>query len=147
MWAQTLLGILGGVAFLMAIQPFIQMWCGRPKINIGFSTRDVIEGGTCMTCIIWNEPITRGILSFLRIHRDTAEDVLAFFFIKERDSGQIIFSPSEAILIKTQAGFRAERISLPASFFPASFIIALVNKKNGQVVLEDKKTILQRGNI
>ena len=146
MWAQTLLGILGGVAFLMAIQPFIQMWCGRPKINIGFSTYDVKDGGgTCMICTIWNKPITKGILSFLRIHRDTAEDVLAFFFITERGTGERIFSPQEAILIKTRAGFRAERISLPASFFPASFIVALVNRKNGQVLLEDKETKLQSG--
>ena len=55
------------------------------------------------------------------------------------------FSTPGAVLIKTQPNVRAERVSLPASLFPATFVIAVVDYSNKQVKLEDKMEPLANG--
>jgi hypothetical protein len=71
--------------------------------------------------------------------------VIAFFTIKERGSGKIIPKKRNASPIKTQSGTRAERISIAPSVFPSSFIVAMVNKDKGYVMLEDEVDILPVG--
>ena len=140
-WVGLIIGVLAFVGVIVSI-PIL--FCGRPKLRIDFNTYDA-QDGTCMICEIWNEPITKGILAFLKVHRDQAQDVVAFYTVKEGGSGRVVFKTQHAAPIKTQAGVRAERVALPASFFPANFLIALANKKDGQVILEDQKTKLEMG--
>ena len=139
--AQIILAFLTVAAVIMATQPFIHYWFGRPKIHIGFSDYSVI-GGSVLIGEIHNEPITRGILKFLRISRDVAQDVVAFFTVS---GNGMSFSTPGAVLIKTQPNVRAERVSLPASLFPATFVIAVVDYSNKQVKLEDKMEPLVNG--
>ena len=44
-----------------------------------------------------------------------------------------MFRASHLVEIKTQTNVVAERVSLPSSFFPATFAIALVSKGDNQV--------------
>ena len=140
-WFTLITGVVAVVAVVMSTQPFTQHWFGRPKIRIGFSDYSV-QGGTVMICEIHNEPITKGILNFLRISRDVAQDVFAFFTVS---GNGMSFSTPNAVLIKTQSNVRAERVSLPASLLPASFVIAVVDYNTRQVKLEDRAEQLADG--
>ncbi len=129
--------ILGGVALLMAVQPFLQMIWGSPKIIVGFGSTS-IDHTEYFDCKIWNGPITSRILNFLRVRRDTAPDITASFTIEDKGSRRVVFRTSHLVEIKTQTNVTAERVPLPPSFFPASFAIVLVSKGDDQVRVYDK---------
>ena len=74
--------ILGGVALLMAVAPFLQMYFGRPKILIEF-TKDMIDGSDFLGCQISNPPLLHPLARFLGLHQESAEDVWAGFDINE----------------------------------------------------------------
>jgi hypothetical protein len=118
--------ILGGVALIMAIPPLIQMKWGAPKIHLSFEIDEEVEF-RYLVCEIYNEPITRGILYHLGVRREIANDVRAEFEVFDANTNKLI-CPISISDIKTQAGVSAERISLPASILPASFVIAFAAK-------------------
>src|SRR4030042_3654325 len=99
-WFTLITGIIGVVAFLMAVSPFAQMIWGRPKIKIVFGI-EVRDNISFLRCEIWNEPIRKGFLKNIGVRRDTANDVVAFLCIKE-DDGEIILPMEYAVKVKTQ---------------------------------------------
>jgi len=121
--------ILGVVALMVAVP---QMIWGAPKILVGFGFTN-FNDTEYFICQIWNEPITSRILNFLRVRRDTAPEITASFTIEDKGSRREVFRASHLVGIKTQTNVMAERVSLPSSFFPATFAIALVNKGEDQV--------------
>ena len=121
--------ILGVVALVLTIP---QMIWGAPKIRVGFGFNNM-EHTEYFECRIWNEPITSRLLNFLRVRRETAPEITAFFTIEDKGSGWEVFRASHLVGIKTQTNVMGERVSLPSSFFPATFAIALVSKGDNQV--------------
>ena len=121
--------ILGVVALMVAVP---QMIWGAPKILVGFGFTN-INDTEYFICEIWNEPITNRILNFLRVRRDTAPEITAFFTIEDKGSRREVFRASHLVEIKTQTNVVAERVSLPSSFLPATFPIALVSKGDDRV--------------
>ncbi len=74
-WFTLIGGIVGGVAFLMAVQPFLEFIWGRPKIQIEFEARD--KGSVrYLDILLTNVPVGNPILKFLGVSRRTAEDVV-----------------------------------------------------------------------
>jgi hypothetical protein len=133
-WFTLITGSIGMVAFLMATQPFTQAIWGRPKIFIDFGTNNM-KDCDYFQCNIWNTPITKGILNFIRVRRDDAKDVIAFFSIEEKGSNRVIFQTPTAVKIKTQSEQLVERASLPSSLFPISFAIIAVPKNSDKVLI------------
>lgn len=143
-WFTRIIGIIGVVAFLLAVQQFIKMWLRTPKIIIDFG--EYSDGALFfLRCEIYNEPITSRFWRFCRISRQNADGIVAFYEL-EAGSGQLLFR-SNSTQIKIMAGVTAERATLPPSIFPATFPIVVVN--NGQVLIKDDREsngqILQYG--
>jgi len=130
--------VIGILAFIVAVPPFIQMISGRPKISLEFDTRDV-ESGSFLTCQIFNRPPTSRILRILNITKMTAEDIMATFSIEEYGTQRVVF-PGAVPKIITHGGPAAQRISLPASAFPAIFGIVTVETATGKVAPCDDTT-------
>ena len=106
----------------MAIQPFVAMNWGAPKLSSGLHLQPR-DSRTILTYYIWNVPITKGFLNKLRIRRSTAEDLSATFRIIEEPSGELVFSAMP--LINTSNGVSARSVSLPASTTQSYFYIAI----------------------
>ena len=113
--------ILGGVAILMAVQPFTQAIWGNPRIKITFR-QSVDNGIKLLRFDIGNEPIYGGILSKLGVYRRTAEGVRADFSIYDSSGNQKLVEEFEATIVV--AGEKQKQISLPVSMIDASVIIA-----------------------
>lgn len=121
--------ILGGVAFIMAVQPFTQFIWGRPRIEIEFGARDE-DGLRYLDIFLYNRPVTSRLLKSIKIHRDTAKDVFVEYNIQNTQTDKVyadMYIPKiEAI---QQEGYS---ISLPGSTTPAS-ITLIMARSNGDV--------------
>jgi len=143
-WFTLVTGIMGGVAFLMAIQPFLHTIWGRPRISFIFHVEDM-EKQCYYGCEIHNDPIKNKLLRKLGIRRDLAQDVAATFEIREKGTNKLI-CPRTPALIKTSQGVGGFRVSLPASFFPATFAIVFIDKANKTVqIMRDDKIVMTMG--
>lgn len=136
-------GFAGVIALIMAVQPFIQMICGKPKIKIDFSIQE-LPGSRCLRCDIYNELITAKILKAMSIRRMVAEDILANYEIYEWGTDKLVFTGAVPHIVKYD-GSESQRISLAGSFMPAKFGIVTVLYQDGQVKTFDKNHILGIG--
>ncbi|MHB8085378.1 MAG: hypothetical protein ACYDHZ_06110 [Dehalococcoidia bacterium] len=127
----------------MAVQPFVQMIWGKPKIKIAFSVQE-LDGARCLRCDIYNLPIKARILRVMSIRRMVAEDILANYEIYECGTDKLVFTGAVPHIVKYD-GSESQRISLAGSFFPAKFGIATVIYQEGQVKTFDKDQILAIG--
>ena len=69
------MGIVGVVAFLMAIQPFIQMFFNHPSVRVLSATKSE-ESSRSLGFVITARPITNRILGTLGIRRPTPEGAI-----------------------------------------------------------------------
>ncbi len=128
----------------MAVPSLLQMIFGAPRIILSFGNVDM-EDSCYLSCIIHNEPIDKGLLKILGVRREQAQDVTAMFEIQEQGTNKIICPPT-SVKIRIQQDVLAERISLPASFFPARFAILGVDKRNNEIrVYKEQKQLLSLG--
>jgi len=81
--------IVGGIAFLMAVQPVLQAIFGRPKVGLRFGVEDMAQGRV-LECELCSPPITSGLLRRLCIRRTVAEDIMALFRVDEVGSNKVI---------------------------------------------------------
>jgi hypothetical protein len=125
------------VAIFALVLYVLQMIWGRPKIVLDFDVSE-FEGARLLECEIHNEPIARGLLRMLRIRRMVAEDIMAYFSIKEQGSNRVVFS-GDVPHIYAYTGVKSQRISLAASPFPAIFGIVEVDYGSGVVKVFDEK--------
>ena len=123
--------IIGGVAFLMAVQPFLQMIYGRPRIVIILGNPKVINGSTMLECHIFNRPITKRILNALCITRHTATGLIALFHIEESRTGDRVYE--EWPHLYSQAGDATQRVDLPVGYVPARFAVVTIDEATGKV--------------
>jgi len=140
-WWLWVVSIIGIMAFVMAVKPFVQAIWGKPEIEVDFGVKD-LEGGRVLQCEICNPPIRHKILRLLGVTRVTAEDITAEFRIKEHGRQSEIFAA--VAQIQTFGGTYAHRISLAGSVIPAVFGIAIAIMDKGEVKPfgEDVTTVL-----
>ena len=120
--------ILGVVALMVAVPRMI--W-GAPKIIIAPDVEES-EDSCYLVCMLYNEPIRSRIINLLRVRREPAHDVIAYFSIEKQGSGEIVY-PDMATEIKTQREVASQRISLSPSLVPATFPIVVEAKTYGMV--------------
>lgn len=143
-WWLWVVSIIGIMAFVMAVKPFVQAIWGKPKIEVDFGVKD-LEGGRVLQCEICNPPIRHKILRLLGVTRVIAEDITASFSIEEYGSGRVIFSGAVPSIITYSGTTGAQRISLPPSVFPANFAIVIVVDTEKKVRVFEENIILLSG--
>lgn len=136
--------VLAGVGLVMAVPSAMQMTYGRSLITLRFGIEDK-EKACFYHCEVYNMPIKNRLLRKLGVRKEAAQDVVAMFEIRERVTGRCQ-CPLTVTILKTQSGVGAERISLPASLFPAIFAIIYVDKNTNEVsVMREPKSLLPVG--
>lgn len=63
--------ILGGVAFIMAVQPFIQFCFGRPRLRVLFDTHET-DDGRILHCALYSPQVSK-VLRKIGIRRDAIQ--------------------------------------------------------------------------
>lgn len=117
LWAEWTAAIIGGAAFLLAVQPFTQFIWGRPKLDLEFDR--YVEGqNRLLVVLLKNPPISSKILNALRISRNPIQSLVVHFRIAEHGSGRIEITNRQArIYTDTEADDSGRwRISLPPTF-------------------------------
>ena len=143
--AAFIISIVALVAAMLALPTVLQMIWGKPKLVIAVSDREV-TAGKVLQVELFNPPIQNKLLRWLGVKRMTAGDVMGSFKIQEHGSRRVIF-PGEVPEIITHNGTGGhQRISLAASFFPATFgvVLSLYEDKKAYV-FEEQETILPPG--
>ena len=132
-WFTLIGGIIGGVAFIMAVQPFTQFIWGRPRIEIEVSVRDEDdESSRYLDVELYNRPVKSRILKRMKIHRDMAEDVSVVCNITNTQTRKVY----ARTLITKISTIREDNysVSLPGSKTPAS-ITLIKASGNGDVFI------------
>ena len=114
--------VIGILALLLGLLAVLRMIWGGPKIYVSFEVDDR-EDGRFLTCNIFNEPIVRGFLFYMRVRREAAQDVAAAFEIFNKSTSAKIVSKTIAS-ITMQIGLSAE---------PATLVIAFARYDFGRV--------------
>lgn len=123
--------IIGGLAFLMAVQPFLQAIYGRPKIVVYMPEPRKLDSSAVLGCHVVNYPIAGGILGTLCVTRNTAKGLIVLFDIKEKRTASKVYE--EWPSLASQVGEPTQRIDLPAGYVPARFGVVTINEGNGIV--------------
>ena len=66
-WVAFFLAVFGPLGVMMAVQTFLQMWFGGPKLSVQFNEHN-LEGARLLQATIYNPPISgrfRKIANFL----------------------------------------------------------------------------------
>ena len=136
-WLSIGLGLAGALALFMSVPTFIQMFAGRPRLNLLFER--ITEGESrALLVFIKNQPVTHWLFKRLRVRRDTVQSLTAQFTLSEAGSGHIIIPNIEARIYSDADpdDEGRDRISLPPTFsVGASFIVAIRNTKEAEVVV------------
>lgn len=119
------------VAILMAMPGLLQRIYGAPEIAIRFGKAED-EGYRFLTCEMINVPITKGLLGWLRVRREPAQDVVASFQVREEGTNRIV-CPWNTVDIKTEGGVLQRRVELPASWVSVEFVIVDFRGEMGKV--------------
>ena len=119
----------------MAIQPFVQVVWGRPKVRVEASEGQV-KGVPYLQFEMFNEPIEKGPLSWLHVERDTAKEIWANIEILEDGTNRLISSMLLVDLGRGGTGEpKAQRIPLPPSAFGAKAMVVFRSLETGGVVM------------
>ncbi|MFQ5852923.1 MAG: hypothetical protein ACE5JU_20375 [Candidatus Binatia bacterium] len=139
-WVALIVGTLG---FLMAVQPFIQMIWGRPKIQIQ-TGKGELNGTPYLEFVIINEPIRKGPTAWLRLHRETASEIFASITLEEDNTGRVIAKELLPELARRGTGQPgAQRVSLPASLFGVTALVAFRSREANSIVIGGPKGATQ----
>ena len=87
-WAGLAVGAVGVIAFLMAIQPFMQFIWGRPKLEPEFE-RDAQGDNRLLIVYLKNPPVENRVLRALRVSRDSIQSLTVQFRVAEAGSGTV----------------------------------------------------------
>jgi hypothetical protein len=144
---QWFFGIIGGIAFIMAIQPFTQVILGKPCLFADFETQKV-DTKLFLVCKFWNSPIRNKIMQMLLITRNPVEDLYIEFEIFNKQKMQSIGNTFTA-KIKNQEGTIVNRTTLKASIQPISIPIIVFNESTSSTYIlnesKDNMINLQNG--
>lgn len=124
--------VLAMVGVLMAVQPFLQMIYGKPKLTVSFES---IGTPPCrMICHILNPPLMRGCAYRMGVRTMAAEDIIACFQVADAITKRIIV-PSTFVEIFT-GNAPSGRVRIPVSGLPSMFRIANIHPDDGTVRIE-----------
>lgn len=140
-WVGIAALVIGSVALLMATPTFLQMFCGRPRVEIGFTQEDY-RSSRVLKCEVFNPPIRNRFLRMLVVRRDAIEDLNVTYQIHEAGSNKIEVPVVLDVLVNTQAGIPVPRTRLPGSDFSARFgIVAWIDQQKSVMPLIDITTL------
>lgn len=142
-WFTLIGGIIGGVAFLMAVQPFTQFIWGRPKIKIDFTVRDKASS-RYLDVLLSNAPIDNLVLKFLGVRRMTAEGVDLTFRVKDMRTQTWVEEEGIAELDTVRDEHKLQ-ISLPGSLVPVSSTLIRATNNETSLVQGTEKMKLAPG--
>jgi hypothetical protein len=134
MWAYIISGIALVVA-IMALPTVLQMFFGKPKVEIGLGI-DHFENRVILECKIWNTPVTNKFLKIMHVKRMPIDDLTAFFKIRKEDT-DLVLLPGYFPKIRNFSGISAQRIRLPASPMHASLGVVYKRLKGPAKLFEE----------
>lgn len=117
---------LGGVSFLMAVQPFIQAVWGRPDIRVGEGTREFDEWHLLELQIL-NMPIRGRLLRFFRVRRDTARSVWMSLDIRSHGSQALVHGIVAEWVERGSDRNPRQKVDIPPDFVPFSVPVATMH--------------------
>jgi hypothetical protein len=138
--------VIGAVATIIAVPPFLQMIYGRPKILVRFD-ESVEQGANLLICNIYNRPITNWFLKKIGVARN-ATDVFASFNVRELGTNEILANAFRASLFDGKANMSglslASKPSLPIVF------VVVEHNDSGAITInhapsQSKKLVLKPG--
>jgi hypothetical protein len=134
-WLGLIIGIVGFILALLATPSALQMFFGRPHIQIEFGTRTrqglVGSYEQVMECQLYNRPIKRAWVRALGIRRTPAEDLCAFYTIQEVGSNRMLRDGRLAHITGPAEPEARTHVILPASIRPSTFPISSTTMVEG----------------
>jgi len=130
-WAGIIMGAIGVAAFVMAIQPFMQFCCGRPKLKVEFNTLDAGKA-RLLYCGLTSYPVPE-ILRKIGIRRDAIQGLTVSASIVDSRTKKTMMHEGFAALLDAE-GKRWNVVDIVAS---AAMVIVWVAgiKDGGEKVL------------
>jgi len=138
--------IVSIIALVLASLSIARRVWGKSDLIITFDLREV-KGGRVMTCQLYNPLIIKGVKKKIGVSRMPIEDLVAHFSIAEYGSNKVIYPGKVPYIQRYDGVVNAQRISLPASIFPAHFSVVSVDYDTKTVkVFGEDDTDLSIGN-
>lgn len=137
--------IISIIAVVLALPTIAQMVWGKSDLIITFDSREAEKSGRVMTCQLYNPPISKGFKKKIGVRRMPIEDLMAHFSIAESGSNKVIYPGKVPHILRYDGVIDAQRISLPASIFPAYFGVASVYYDTKTVTVFDEDINLSIG--
>ena len=138
-WLGIALGGIGVVAFIMAVQPFIQMFAGKPRLDFDFA-ETFRSGRRCLFVFVSNPPISNKWAIKMGLHRMNLPELGLMIAIKNQKTGEMF--ESEASFHQLGDEDRLSRITLEPSVFPATFDIVVQDESPQQaIIITDPKNV------
>jgi hypothetical protein len=128
-------GIVGVIAFIMAIQPFTQIIWGRPRLEIIF---DEFEGR--LFCLLQNVPIRGRLLISLCVTRMPIQDLSAQFSIF-RENAVLPLNLGVDYRVLQFGDIRSSHMTLPASITCAWLNITEMGKNKKVFISIDENSM------
>lgn len=100
-WVGIIMGVIGVVAFVMALQPFLQFCFGRPKLKVEFNTLDD-EPGRLLYCGLSSPEVSR-VLRKMGIRRDAIQGLTVLASIVDARTKKMMKRETFARLIDPEA--------------------------------------------
>jgi hypothetical protein len=126
--------VIGVVALLMAIVPYIQQLITQPRIGVSFDHDDGAEDGRVLRMHLMNYPSNNRLLQILKMFRLTAEHVylaLQVFNASTREAVSGQFLP-DIVLYPTDKGCV---VNLPASYLQRNVRLVKWQRSTNSAVL------------
>lgn len=137
--------VIGGIALVMATPTLAQMFWGRPKIEIEFCD-DVLEGVRFLECRVTNSPVTKRVLQFLGVHRDTAVDVWGMWEISEFGTGRVVLPRTTSKFTGRNGEARSTHVSISSGTIGRRFGVVFLSLDDKKVkVVDEPNTTLEIG--
>ena len=135
---QWFFAVVGMVAFVMAVQPFLQFIWGRAKTTVELCAQDKTDRRE-MVCTIYNLPIDNNILKFLRLERDSINALSAAYTINDLRTKSTI-ATKEVSKLTTAREEDSYQVSLPSCLTPVGIYLMQADS-NGKTTLQNGTSI------
>lgn len=99
-WAGIIMGAIGVAAFVMVIQPFLQLCFGRPKLEVEFNTMETGKA-RLLYCGLTSSPVP-GILRKIGIRRDAIQGLTVSASILDSRTKKTMMHEDFAVLLDAE---------------------------------------------
>lgn len=137
--------IFGCIALIMATPTLAQMFWGRPEIEFEFTASET-HNAKFLECYITNSPVTKRLLKFLGVHRETAVDVWGMYEISEIGTGRVVLPATNAKFTGRNGEAGSSHVSISSGTIGRKFGVVFLSPDDQKVkVLDEPNTILGIG--